>query len=86
MYVNELRGHQEWLERPYQDMVEDSDRFVEWADEEDCYLDDPTSFKEAEIAYEDYLEGLAEDWALSQYESHVDRMIDEAYEREWEYS
>lgn len=84
MYNDPMRGLDAWLERPYQDMIEDQDRFVDWAEEEGYDLDDPTDAKEAEKAYEDYLAGEAEDHDLALYEAHLDRLEMEAEEREYD--
>lgn len=73
-----------WLERPYQDMIEESDRFVDWAEEWGFDLDDPTESKNAEEAYQDYLEQLYEDWQIDQYEAAMERRYEERMEREYD--
>lgn len=67
-------GHQEWLERPYQDMMDESDRYYDWCEENDLDPDSP----EAELAYED---AWASEW---DYDDHAedDDLLDEWIE-EW---
>ena len=45
-------GYDAWLERPYQDMIEESDRYYEWCEEHDMDPDD----EDAVTAYNLYLE------------------------------
>jgi hypothetical protein len=78
---SELRGHQEWLEAPYQDAIEESDRFMDWAEEEGYDLDNPESLDLAELAYQDYLNGLYEAWAEDEYNEYLDRKEMEMSER-----
>lgn len=53
-------GYDQWLERPYQDMIEESDRYFDWCEDNDLDPDDPASqdlFAEAvtdEYEYNDY--------------------------------
>lgn len=75
-------GYDTWLERPYQEMMEDSDKFYDWAESEGFNLEEPDQLKEAEEAYEDYYEAMAEDDAEAQYERYLDRLEMEAEERE----
>lgn len=77
-----LTNYDNWLERPYQDMYEESERFYDWAEDFDYDLDDPNEAKEAERAYQDYLQDLYEDYAESQYEAYMDRKYDEMMERD----
>ena len=72
-----------WLERPYQEMMDAGDDFVEWAESEGYDLDDPGQYAEAEADYEDYLADCAEEGALARYEAYQDRMEMEAEESEW---
>lgn len=76
-------GYDAWLERPYQDMIDESDRFYEWAEEEGFDMDDPDQFKDAEDAYQDYIASLEEDNALAQYEAYMDRLEMEADEYDY---
>lgn len=82
-------GYDAWLERPYQDMMEDSDHFYDWAEAEGYDLDAPGQLDEANHAYEQYLEASAEDDAVAQHEAYLDRLeweaeeIDEYYEEGW---
>jgi hypothetical protein len=73
-----------WLERPYQEMMEASDDFVDWAETEGFDLNDPDEARRAERRYEDYLSDCAEAEAEAQYEAHLDRLEMEAEEREWD--
>ena len=76
-----------WLERPYQEMMEESDHFYDWAEEEGYDLDDPDQFRDAEEAYFDYVSSLEEDHAIAQYEARMDRLEMEAdeydYQEDW---
>ncbi len=71
-----------WLERPYQDMIEESDRFFDWAEEEGYDLDDPAQEEQALADYEDYIQSCYEDEAEAKYEAYLDRMEMEAEERD----
>lgn len=71
-----------WLERPYQDMMEESDRFVDWAEENDYDLDDLDAMKIAEENYEFWIQDQAESQAEAQYEAYLDRMEYEAQEED----
>lgn len=73
-----------WLERPYQDMIDADDDFLDWADMEGYDLDDPVELVKAQRYYEEYLEACAEEDALNRYEAHLDRLEMEAEEREYE--
>lgn len=82
-------NYDNWLERPYQDMMEESDRFYDWAEEEGYEVDDPEDMKLAELAYEAMLQGNAEDYAVEQHEAYLDRMeweaqeIDDYFDESW---
>ena len=78
-------NYDSWLEAPYQQMIDESDKFYEWC-EENGYedLDDPDQLKYAEEEYQAWLYDMAESWAESQYEAYCDRQYDEMMERgEW---
>lgn len=77
-------GYDQWLERPYQEMMGDSDKFNDWAESEGYDLEDNVQLKEAEEAYEYYIEASAEDDAEAQYERYLDRLEMEAEEREYD--
>lgn len=79
-----MSSYDNWLERPYQEMVEREDEFLEWAEMEGFDLDDPAQLNEANEAYDFYLESLYEDEAEALYERHLDRLEMEAEEREWD--
>ncbi len=79
-----MSSYDAWLEAPYQDMMEESDRFYDWAEEEGYDLDDPEDLAKAEADYEDYLEASYEDEAEAKYEAHLDRLEMEAEEREYD--
>lgn len=55
-----LPGYDQWLERPYQDMIDEADRYFEWCEEHDFDPDDPDS----ENAYHEFISQLWEepDW------------------------
>lgn len=71
-----------WLERPYQDMMEDSDRFVDWAEEEGYDLDDVADMNLAEQMYEAMLSDSYESEAEAQAEAYLDRLEYEAQEED----
>lgn len=48
-------GYDAWLERPYQDMMEESDRFYAWCEEAGVDPDDP----EADRLYADAMDSDA---------------------------
>lgn len=73
-----------WLERPYQDMMDESDRFVDWAEEYGYDLEDQDDIKRAEQGYQEYLEQMYEDWEISQYEDAMERRYEEMMEREYD--
>lgn len=75
-------GYDNWLEKPYQDMMVDSERFVDWAEDEGYNLDDPAIALTAENNYEDYIQGSAESRYEMQYEAYLDRLEQEALEME----
>ena len=75
-------NYDSWLEQPYQDAIEDNDRFMDWAEAEGYDLEDEADMNLASQAYEQYLADMYEDWALAQYESRMDRLEDERYEME----
>lgn len=75
-------NYDNWLERPYQDMIEESDRFFDWAEEEGYDLDDPAQEEQALADYEDYIQSCYEDEAEAKYEAYLDRMEMEAEERD----
>jgi len=77
-------GYDAWLERPYQDMMDASEEFYEWAYENDYDVDDPEDMKAAEEDYQDYLAGMEEDRYLAAYEDAMDRKFDEMRERDWD--
>lgn len=67
-------NYDSWLEAPYQQMMDESDRYYEWAEASDL---DPDS-EETLAAYDDFLLEMAETWAEEQAERDYDRL-------EWEY-
>ena len=77
-------GYDNWLEAPYQDMMEDSERFYDWAEEEGYDFDDPEEMKQAELAYEAWLWDCEEAKAEAAYEAYLDRMEEESEEREYD--
>lgn len=77
-------GYDAWLERPHQDMMDESDRFLEWAEANDYDLDDPGEVAEAEYDYQEYLASQGEDEAEARYEAYLDRLEMEAEDREYE--
>lgn len=78
-----LSNYDARLERPMQDMMEESDRFYEWAEEEGFDLDDPGQLEEAEWDYDAYLGDCAEAEAEAKYEARLDRLEMEAEERDF---
>ena len=74
-------SYDRWLESPYQDMMEESDRFYDWAEKNG--FEDAES-EEAEKAYMDWLEAQYEDAAEARAEAlaeaYLDRMEYEAHE------
>lgn len=79
-----FKGYDEWLERPYQEMMDDSDKFVDWAESEGYDLDDPAQLQEAEDDYMEYIESMADDYAEAQYERYLDRLEMEDEERDYD--
>lgn len=75
-------GYDAWLERPFQEMMEESDRFMEWAEENEYDLSDADDSKEAEGAYQNWLEEQYEGAAEAQAEAYLDRMEYEAHEED----
>lgn len=69
-------GYDAWLERPYQEMMEEGEKFMDWCEENDF---DPENL-EAETAYQDWIEGQYEGAAEAAYEDYIDRMEYEAHE------
>lgn len=49
-------NYDSWLERPYQDAIEQSEAFVDWCEEHNIDPDDPN----AETLYLNYLDALWE--------------------------
>lgn len=78
-------GYDEWLERPYQDMIEASDAFYEWAEEEGFDTEDNEDLRKAEEAYQDYLNALEEDRMIAAYEDAMECRAEEMMEREWDW-
>lgn len=72
-------NYDQWLVAPYEQMQEESERFMGWCEAYDWDPGDPG----AEHAYYDWLEGEYEAQAEAEYESYIDRKINEAQEREW---
>lgn len=77
--ASSLPGYDAWLERPFQDMCAESDRYYDWCESHDLDPDSPAS----EAAYEDFCDDLAEQWAEEQAERHADR--DEDDFEDWGY-
>lgn len=77
-------GFDAWLERPYQDMMDESERFLDWAEEEGYDFDNPEDMKKAEIEYEIYLRDDSEAQAEAAYEAYLDRLEMEAEEYGYE--
>ena len=77
-------GYDAWLEAPYQDAIEDSDRFIEWAEEEGYDFDNPEEMKQAEKDYEEFLAAEYEDEMIARYEDAMERRAEEWAEREWD--
>lgn len=77
-------GYDAWLERPYQEMMEDGDKFIDWAESEGFDLEIPDEARRAERRYEDYLSDYAEAEAEAQYERYLDRLEMEAEEHDYE--
>lgn len=71
-----MTNYDSWLERPYQQMYEETDRFTDWAEEHDYDLNDPVSCLRAEQDYEAWLADMAESWAEEAYERHQDWLMD----------
>lgn len=69
-------NYDQWLERPYQNMMEESDKFVDWCDAHDWDPDDPN----ADEAYGNWVESEYEALAEAQHEAYLDRMEYEAHE------
>lgn len=76
-------GYDAWLERPYQDMMEESDRFSDWAESEGYDLDDTDVTKKAEEAYLVYLEEINEAMADAAMDARLDWEYERMEEREW---
>ncbi len=79
-----MSSYDQWLEAPYQDMMEESDRFYDWAEEEGYDLENPEELARAESDYEDFIEASYENEAEAKYEAHLDRLEMEAEEREYD--
>lgn len=77
-------GYDSWLERPYQEMMEDNDEFHDWAENEGFDIEIPEEARRAERRYEDYLSDCAADQAEAQYEAYLDRLEMEAEERDYD--
>jgi hypothetical protein len=73
-------GYDAWLERPYQDMMEEDERFADWAEEEGYDLDNPDDMVLAEQDYDFWLQDCAEAQAEAKYEAYLDRLEMEAAE------
>jgi hypothetical protein len=79
-----MSSYDAWLERPYQEMMEESDHFYDWAEEQGYDLEDPDQLKDAEEDYLDYIEAANEERDVAAYEAHLDRLEMEAEEREYD--
>lgn len=71
-------GYDAWLERPYQQMMEESERFYDWCEENEFDPDD----EESENSYQEWMEVQYEGAAEAQYEAYLDRMEYEAMEED----
>lgn len=71
-------GYDAWLERPYQDMMEETDRFIDWCDENELDPEDD----EVEASYQEWIEAQYEGAAEAQAEAYLDRMEYEAHEED----
>ncbi len=79
MYGNSLPGYDAWLERPYQQMCEESDRFIDWCEENDVDPEDD----DATALYEQAQQDAAEELAERRAEDMAERMMDAAYDMEY---
>lgn len=77
-------GYDAWLERPYQDMMDESDRYVDWAEEYGYDLDDEIQSRDAEHAYQEHLEQMYEDWQIDQHDAAMERRYEEMMEQEYD--
>lgn len=82
--ASSLPGYDQWLTQPFEDAIADSDRFWGWAEAEGYDLEDPADMKNAEAAFEGFLEASYEDEMISRYEDAMDRKYDEMQERGWD--
>jgi hypothetical protein len=64
-----LPGYDAWLERPHQDAIAESERFLDWCEEHNIDPDDP----DAEMLYQDYIDSSYED----QYDDIDEREFDD---------
>lgn len=72
-----------WLEGPIQDLYEEYDRFYNWMEEEGYDPNNTEEVKEAEIAYQRYLEDIAEAYADAAVDAMLDYEYDYVEEMEW---
>lgn len=82
---NSLPGYDAWLERPYQDMMDQADRFMDWMEENGYEPDSDEEYLRAEQDYEAWLNDMAESWYENEYEDAMDRKYDEMRDREMDY-
>lgn len=80
----ENMSYDNWLEKPYQLLAAEADKFTDWAEREEYDLEDPASIQRAEEDYEAWLQDMAESWADDAYDRYQDALMD-AYDGRYEY-
>lgn len=78
-----MANYDNWLERPYQDMMDESEKFWDWAEENGYDLSDPDQTLRAEQDYQAWLDDMAESWAEDIYERQQDALMDR-YDSQYE--
>lgn len=71
-----MANYDNWLERPYQQMYDESEKFWDWAEENGYDLSDPDQTLRAEQDYQAWLDDMAESWAEDIYERQQDALMD----------
>ena len=66
-----MTNYDNWLERPYQDMYDEMDRFIAWCEDNEIDCDDPLAEERYEAFMEDEAERYAE-YMMDRYEDDYD--------------
>lgn len=69
-----------WLEKPYQDMYEQTERFMNWAENRGYDLTNARQFVEAEEDFYDYMDAMEEVAAEDAYERAMEARYDDRME------